>query len=174
VRRPLAFAGIAAVFVVLGLSVFLGTRKAVDDVATPSPLLHHAITPAQLTLLHGGSIHLGGSSPDITVISFWASWCGPCQSESPELSTFAWTNRLAHVRVVGVLFNDLVSNAEDFERHYGNLFPTAVDQGGQFANQLGVTSPPTTVVLDRHGRVAAVILGAVTATQLSGAVAAAA
>ena len=169
-KRPLFVAGaVAALFVVI-LSVFLGTRPAADDVKVASPLLGKAAPTATLSLIHGGSVHLGGRSPDITVINFWASWCGPCITESPEISTFAWNNRLDHVQVVGVLFNDLASNALSFERQYGNLFPTAVDNGGQFANAFGVTAPPTTFVIDRSGRVAAAFMGAVTASQLDKAI----
>lgn len=169
-KRPLLISGIIATLFVVVLSVFLGTRPSADDIKTPSPLLGKAAPTATLSLVHGGTIHLGGASPDITVINFWASWCGPCATESPELSTFAWNNRLDHVKVVGVLFNDLASNALSFEHQYGNLFPTAVDTGGQYANAFGVTAPPTTFVLDRHGRVAAVFVGAVTASQLDNAV----
>jgi thiol-disulfide isomerase/thioredoxin len=152
------------------LSVFLGTRPASDDVKVASPLLGKAAPVSTLSLLHGGRTHIGGPSPDITVITFWASWCGPCVTESPELSTFAWNNRLDHVKVLGVLFNDLASNALNFEHQYGNLFPTAVDNGGQFANAFGVTAPPTTYVIDRSGRVSAAFVGAVTSSQLDHAV----
>ncbi len=169
-KRPLFIAGTGAAIFIVILSAFLGTRPAADDVTASSPLLGKAAPVATLSLLHGGSVHVGGPSPNITVINFWASWCGPCVTESPELSTFAWNNRLDHVTVVGVLFNDLASNALAFERQYGNLFPTAVDNGGQYANACGVTAPPTTYVIDRSGRVAAVLVGAVTASQLDHAV----
>ena len=54
-----------------------------------------------------------------------------------------------------------------FAAHYGSLYPSIVDPGGTIANGYGVTSPPTTFVIDRHGRVAATLLGATTAKQLA-------
>ena len=75
------------------------------------------------------------------------------------------------VAVVGVVFNDSVAAASAFSRHYGSLYPSVVDPGGAIANRYGVTSPPTTFIINARGRVAATLLGAVSAAQLRSAVA---
>jgi cytochrome c biogenesis protein CcmG/thiol:disulfide interchange protein DsbE len=75
------------------------------------------------------------------------------------------------VDVVGVLFNDNVSSAESFAKYYGSLYSTVVDTGGVDANRYGVTSPPTTFIINAQGRVAAELIGPTTAAQLRGAVA---
>jgi peroxiredoxin len=107
----------------------------------------------------------------VVVVNFWASWCAPCVGEAPELSTFSWQARSSGAQLVGVVFNDSLASAKRFAAHYGSLYPSIVDPGGQLANAYGVTSPPTTFVIDRHGRVAVTLLGPVSAAQLSAVVA---
>jgi cytochrome c biogenesis protein CcmG/thiol:disulfide interchange protein DsbE len=104
-------------------------------------------------------------------VNFWASWCGPCKSEAPDLSTFAWQERHHQVDVVGVVFSDTVSAAESFAHYYGSLYPSVIDKGGEIANRYGVTAPPTTFIINARGTVAATLVGPVSAKQLEDAVA---
>jgi peroxiredoxin len=70
------------------------------------------------------------------------------------------------VKVVGVVFDDLVSAATAFQTHYGSLYPSVIDPKGVIANSYGVTAPPTTFVINAQGRVAATLFGAVSSAQL--------
>jgi alkyl hydroperoxide reductase subunit AhpC len=67
---------------------------------------------------------------------------------------------------VGVVWNDPVSDAKAFAAHYGSLYPSIIDQGGVIANSYGVTSPPTTFVINAKGVVEATLLGPVSTRQL--------
>ncbi len=166
-RRAVRGAALGALALVVGLSVLLVTRHPVNDATSaPSPLLGRAAPALVGPELGGGRFDLAHLRGQVVVVSFWASWCGPCVREAPALSTFAWAMRHRGVRVVGVVFDDTVGAARAFSRHYGSLYPSLVDPNGEIANAYGVTSPPSTFVIDTRGRVAAELLGPVTTAQL--------
>ncbi len=85
------------------------------------------------------------------VLNFWASWCGPCIVEHPEITKLS---KLDGVRVIGMNYKDKTADAQRFLDRYGNPFAAiGVDERGRAAIDYGVAALPETFVLSGEGRV---------------------
>ncbi|MFL6140144.1 MAG: TlpA family protein disulfide reductase [Frankiaceae bacterium] len=106
----------------------------------------------------------------VVVMNFWASWCPPCQDEAATLQQVYADTKGSGVTFVGVDVRDDRSAARSFARAHGITYPSIFDPSSEtllaFRKPTLPTSPPTTLVIDREGRVAAMIAGAATFTRL--------
>jgi thiol-disulfide isomerase/thioredoxin len=103
----------------------------------------------------------------IAVVNVWASWCSPCRAEEPALA--AMTKIYPDVNFVGILTRDNPVNAEAFVRKNKSPYPTLIDDSVLigFSKTLPANAIPTTLVLDKNGKVAGRISGIVTIASLS-------
>jgi peroxiredoxin len=102
----------------------------------------------------------------VVVLNFWYAGCPPCRAEAKNLNKVAASHADDAVQFIGVNVRDKKATAEAFERTFGVEYPTVLDadQGTMQLALSGTIAPnsvPTTIVLDKQGRVAARILGAV-------------
>ena len=102
---------------------------------------------------------------DVVVVNVWGSWCVPCRIEAPVLARVSQEYRQRGVSFVGVNVKDNRAAAVAFEEEYGITYPSIEDTDGRAVLALSQYVPasavPVTLVLDRDGRVAARVLGAV-------------
>ncbi len=103
----------------------------------------------------------------VAVVNVWASWCSPCRAEEPTLSALSRT--FSDVQFIGILTRDNPVNAEAFARKRGTPYPTLIDDSILigFRKSLPANAIPTTVIIDRQGKVAARVSGAVTVASLT-------
>ena len=124
------------------------------------------------TTLDGESYSLADDRGDIVVLNVWASWCAPCRAEAPELQE-VWTDvQDDGVQFIGLNTRDANVAAQRFVETMGLTFPSIQDTDGRlqllFADSLPPQAIPSTLVIDREGRVAARMLGKVSAATLRG------
>lgn len=117
------------------------------------------------SLLTGSRFELSADRGAVVVMNFWGSWCTPCREEAPVLAALARHFAPAGVRFVGVDIRDDPASAEAFMRTFRIEYPSLNDPNDQVALDFSGTVPPagipTTLVIDRSGRIAARIVGTV-------------
>jgi thiol-disulfide isomerase/thioredoxin len=107
----------------------------------------------------------------VVVVNFWASWCAPCRAESPNLVKVATETAPLGVAFLGVNFKDDRDAARRFTDVQGVPYPSLFDQPGVILTRLRKLvppQPPSTMLIDKTGRIAALFVGGVTETELSG------
>lgn len=85
------------------------------------------------------------------VLNFWASWCGPCKEEAPQMERTWKQVQGKNVVFLGIDFQESSSNAINFLQSYNITYPAVLDAHGSVANKYGVTSLPVTIFIDRNG-----------------------
>lgn len=97
-------------------------------------------------------------------MNFWASWCAPCRAETPVLNEVSAEHADEGVRFLGVNIKDNLTSAQAFERNNEVGYPSLYDQPGEIPQAFRDTVPPqaipSTLVIDRQGRIAARVIGA--------------
>jgi thiol-disulfide isomerase/thioredoxin len=120
--------------------------------------------------LTGQKLSLAAYRGNVLVLNFWGSWCAPCRAEAPALGTLARRLGASGVRFVGIDIRDEPQSALAFMQNFGVNYPSLNDPGDEIALQFRSTVPPaaipTTIVIDRSGKVAARIVGGATYAQL--------
>lgn len=122
--------------------------------------------------LTGGSFDSASVAGKVVVYNVWGSWCAPCRKEAPALEEAA--RRTAGTAVfVGINTRDLDrAPARAFTRAFGVTYESVYDPDGRllllFGTQLPPSAIPSTLVVDPQGRIAARVLGEVTAATLVG------
>ncbi|MFB3920179.1 MAG: peroxiredoxin family protein [Terriglobia bacterium] len=114
-----------------------------------------------LPTLRGESISLREYRHGVVVVNFWATWCPPCIEETPSLTRFAEQMRGLGVTVVGVSVDQDVHALEKFVTGAQLTFPIARDPDQSVASRYGTFKFPESYIIDREGRIARKIVGAI-------------
>lgn len=153
VLPPLIFLGLAALF-------FVGMQRDDPD-GLPSAILNEPAPSVDLTVL--------GTEPNFTnadlrdgsvkLVNYWASWCGPCRAEHPNLEALADEG----VTIYGVNYKDNPANALGFLEELGNPYTRiGADESGRTALNWGLYGVPETYVIDGDGNVVLRFAGPIT------------
>jgi cytochrome c biogenesis protein CcmG, thiol:disulfide interchange protein DsbE len=129
----------------------------------------------------GASIEVGESAPDgplprlegggdrsvadyrgqWVLVNFWASWCGPCEQESPALERFQRRHGGERFTVLGIDTRDLSGDGQAFVERFGLSYPQLHDGDGDRAHDFGTTGVPESFLVNPHGRLALIRRGPV-------------
>ncbi|MET9833563.1 TlpA disulfide reductase family protein [Streptomyces sp. NPDC006385] len=121
--------------------------------------------------LDGEPLQLSDYRGQVVLLNVWGSWCEPCKAEAPHLARAYEATRDQGVEFLGINTRDMsVGPAKAFERRYGITYPSFYDPRGElvlrFKGHLLPQAIPSTVVIDRQGRIAARALKALSEREI--------
>ncbi|WP_419997061.1 TlpA family protein disulfide reductase [Streptomyces boninensis] len=141
----------------------ISTVKAADRIAAPD-------ISGKTT--HDKQLKLSDYKGKVVVVNVWGSWCAPCRAEAPNLKKVSDDTKDKGVQFVGINTRDLeVNQAKAFDRNFGITYPSLYDPAGKLILKFpkGTLSPqaiPSTLILDRDGKIAARALKPLTEKEL--------
>ena len=140
----------------------VGTETVTADAREPAPAIAG-------TTLDGEQLDVADLRGRVVVLNSWASWCAPCRDEVPDFVSLAEGANPDDVAVVGLNVTDDPFAAQSFVDEFGVPYPSIVDEDGAILRTIPGVPPsslPSTVILDREGRIAARIVGGTDAMEL--------
>lgn len=176
-RATLAAVISTAVILLIGLS---GCASTLSPVTEPSPsdpryVTNGAVTgiapkdrgkPIRIagTLNNGEVITVGEWTGKVVVANFWYAGCAPCRAEARDVEAVYKKVQSQGVIFVGVNVRDQEATAKTYDAEFSITYPSFLDADTgalqlAFAGKVAPNAVPTTVVIDRKGRVASRILG---------------
>jgi thiol-disulfide isomerase/thioredoxin len=118
--------------------------------------------PFTLKALDGGTYSIPHSTGKPVIVNFWASWCGPCRLEAPELVKLydKYKGKL-EIYAVNMTTQDTAEDAKAFADAFGFKFPVLLDddEKNPVSNRYRVQAIPTTFFVDKNGRIADKVTG---------------
>lgn len=105
----------------------------------------------------------------ILILNFWASWCGPCQNEAPDLNKF-YEGKSENIEFVAINMTSKekgVESVKKFRDQYNIKFPIFLDEKGSLQKSFEIINYPTTLIIDSYGVVRHRIKGEINYEQLN-------
>lgn len=133
------------------LAVFLLGLQCEDTQRLPSALIDRAVPEFRLDPLRDGTSGLATAdlqAPGVKLVNIWASWCGPCRVEHPQIEALAE----AGITVHGLNYKDQPENALAFLAELGDPYSLiGADRTGRASIEFGVYGVPETFVINADG-----------------------
>jgi peroxiredoxin len=123
--------------------------------STASPALAPATTAPDFTLhaMTGSNLQLKDQRGRVVMVNFWATWCGPCREEMPQLNRLYEKYRTSGFVLLGVNVDDDTSKAAEVAKKLGLTFPVLLDTDKKVSKLYDLSTMPSTVIIDRDGKV---------------------
>jgi len=123
----------------------------------------------ELSSLEGQRLKLSDFHGRVVLLNFWATWCGPCRAEIPELNKLQRDFEASGLAVIGVSWDDSAAGVREFQKEIRQDYTVLLSGEDAQDKFEAIRSLPTTYVIDREGRIRQRIIGARDRTQFEAA-----
>ncbi len=106
-----------------------------------------------LHAMDGTNLRLQQQRGRVVLVNFWATWCGPCREEMPQLNKLYDKYRSSGFVLLGVNVDDDASKGMEVAQKLGVKFPVLLDTDKKVSKLYDLATMPSTVLIDRDGRV---------------------
>ena len=130
----------------------------VGDLA-PELVVDQPNGPLQLTDLEGNPIRLEDLRGKVVWVNFWASWCPPCQYETPTVRAIDQRFRDRGLAIVAIQVQQTVQAGLDYAERYDLAYTIGADVTGDFFHAYHVFALPTQFFIDTEGRISEIVNG---------------
>jgi peroxiredoxin len=126
---------------------------AIANVAAAAVLTSGLAPDFTLHSVAGSNLRLREQRGQVVMLNFWASWCGPCRQEMPQLDRLYEKYHASGFQLLGVNVDDDSRNATGVSSKLGLHFPVLLDTQKKVSRLYDLSTMPSTVLIDRDGRV---------------------
>jgi len=139
-----------------------GTKEEAMDPASARTDAGDRMLPYTATYLDGKPLDIAAEKGNVVFLNVWATWCGPCRFETPELQALQNQYSASGLKVIGVSVDEGDTGAvKTFVAEQKITYPIAVDPEGRIANLVQTTVLPTSLLINRKGTIVWRQIGAI-------------
>jgi len=106
-----------------------------------------------LPTLEGQTVTLSALRGQVVFLNFWATWCPPCREEMPSIERLHRAFKDQGLVVLAVDVDEGAGVVARFVKDFRLSFPVLLDTGSAVTPRYGVVGLPTTILVDRRGRI---------------------
>jgi len=135
--------------------LFAAITSALLSAATPSCALEAGDQTPEIDLpgTGGTPVRIARQPGKVLYLDFWASWCGPCRQSFPWMNAMQEKYKAQGLQVIGINVDAQGEDAEKFLAKMQTKFTIAYDPKGNTARLFGVKGMPTSLLIDKDGKV---------------------
>ena len=142
-------------------------------IAAVSPLFAQSVKEGKtapdfsLTLSTGQQVKLSDYKGKAVLLHFWATWCGPCRVELPEMNAFASKlDSSSRIAFLAVCISDTEKSRDTFMKKNNYTFPGGLDKDGSIAGSYFIQGIPTSILISPDGKIEKIRVGAMSPSEL--------
>jgi thiol-disulfide isomerase/thioredoxin len=160
------------VIIALAVGYVLANQNRPTNELTPDPNNNGSNTEEPVAApdfslidLEGQSVRLSDFKGKYVFLNFWASWCGPCKDEMPDMERIHQKYG-DDIVILAVNLGDSKTIVEEFSQEYGLTFQILLDEKSEVGSMYQVSGIPTSYFIDKEGHFASGFMGALTYDQM--------